>query len=155
MKWSRLSFTLTYSPFHNGANVHRLRRSNLTQFWHLRCYFGFDKVCRVILKQHSTNVNIWSLEGQIVKIWSLGGRRVFVQASIFHNLALPASNVHICRMLLYKHSANLVKSERTPQVSKLGYIWPAQSVDVCTIMEGWVGERKAEPRSFHCESWFL
>jgi len=67
MKWSRLSFTLTYSPFHNGANVHRLRRSNLTHFWQLRCSFGFDKVCRVILKQQSTNVKFWRREGQLWK----------------------------------------------------------------------------------------
>ena len=63
MKWSRLSFTLTYSPFHNGANVHRLRRSNLTHFWQLRCSFGFDKVCRVILKQHSNKYEILKARG--------------------------------------------------------------------------------------------
>ena len=85
MKWSRLSFTLTYSPFHNGANVHRLRRSNLTHFYHLRWSFGFDKVCRVILKQQSTNVKFWRREGQIVKIWRRTGRRVFSSLQIFTN----------------------------------------------------------------------
>ena len=85
MKWSRLSFTLTYSPFHNGANVHRLRRSNLTHFYHLRCSFGFDKVCRVILKQHVTNVKFWRREGQLWKFEGGPADDFFSSVQIFTN----------------------------------------------------------------------